>query len=299
MKYFLTITILGLILCTNFIPQTVSAQKATDYNLLAPIPLSGAGSGETQTTTAGPYIKGLFQLIIAIAGALAVVKIIFGGIQYMSTDAFTGKNEAKTTIENAIWGLILAISAWLILYTINPKLVEFNLSIPVQQIATSTAPVGEGGIPPVVSPEGCVDCEVVLVRHKSAPNGCAAPGPCIINRDLNNKLVTLNAKLSSLPAPLRSMPLEVTEAFPTTRVHKDPCHNSGTCVDATFLDRGLLINALNIKTFIDSASASGLRAVFETSSPARAAEIRRVTGLSTSQVIVESTITAEHFSVYM
>ena len=86
-------------------------------------------------------IIGIFNLIIAIAGGLAVLKIIYGGIQYMSTDAFGAKNEAKDTIKNAIWGLLLAISAWLILYTVNPNLVEINLDIPRQGIN----PDGGGG----------------------------------------------------------------------------------------------------------------------------------------------------------
>lgn len=106
------------------------ALAQTEYELLAPIPLSGADSAPSDTTTAELYIKGIFTLIIAIAGGLAVVRIIFGGIQYMSTDAFEGKSEARTIIQNAIWGLLLAISAWLILYTINPDLIKFDLTIP-------------------------------------------------------------------------------------------------------------------------------------------------------------------------
>jgi hypothetical protein len=106
-------------------------QAQTTYRLLAPLPLAetdctGSAGEECQTTTS-PYIRGVFILVIGLAGVLAVVKIIFGGIQYMSTDAFSGKSDAKETINNAIWGLLLVIGAWLILSTINPKLVSFNL----------------------------------------------------------------------------------------------------------------------------------------------------------------------------
>ncbi|MDP3763902.1 MAG: pilin [bacterium] len=114
--------------------------QATEYKLLAPLP-----NYVPDVTTAGPYIEGIFILIIAIATGLAVIKIIFGGIKYMSTDAFGGKSEAKGTIENAIWGLLLAISAWLILYTVNPNLVKFNLKIPVQKISEKP-PAGGGGL---------------------------------------------------------------------------------------------------------------------------------------------------------
>src|SRR3990167_6609577 len=93
----------------------------TEYKLLEPLP-GVETSGGSGMTNAKAYIEGFFILLIMIAGGLAVLKIIFGGIQYMSTDAFSGKSEAKTTIEHAIWGLILAISAWLILNTVNPDL---------------------------------------------------------------------------------------------------------------------------------------------------------------------------------
>ena len=140
MKKFLIITIFGTILLSNFGQHQVLAQNGeggtTEYELLAPLPgyVEPEAGGKVK---AGPYIAGIFTLTIAIAGVLAVLKIIFGGIKYMSTDAFSGKNEAKDTIQNAIWGLLLAISAWLILHTINPKLTEFDLSIPVQNISDS------------------------------------------------------------------------------------------------------------------------------------------------------------------
>jgi len=111
-----------------FIPYSMPTM-ATEYKLLQKLPLSGSTDIQ-KVPNASVYIKGLFNLTIAIAGVLAVIKIIFGGIQYMSTDAFGAKNEAKNTIQNAIWGLALALSAWLILYTINPNLIKLNFDFP-------------------------------------------------------------------------------------------------------------------------------------------------------------------------
>lgn len=125
------------VLCYLFSTASfVLAAESTDYTLLAPIPLQGLEGGDTTTTKPGPYIEGIFILIIAIAGGLAVIKIIFGGIKYMSTDAFSGKSEAKDTIQNALWGLLLAISAWLILNTINENLTKFKLEIPTDTTQT-------------------------------------------------------------------------------------------------------------------------------------------------------------------
>lgn len=272
--YYIILTILILFLAHT----SVLAQ--TEYKLLAPLPLSGAGSVPTEKTTAKSYIQGIFTLIIAVAGGLAVVQIIFGGIKYMSTDAFEGKSEAKTTIQNAIWGLLLAVSAWLILFTINPKLVDFNLKIPVQEVKTSGV-----SLPPKIDLANCTSCEVVSIQHKSAPYGCAAPGPCIINKALDDKLVALN-KLNTLL---------VTESFPPTRSHADPCHYNGTCVDATISSN----TPQNITSFINNANTAGLRAEFEVQSETRAQAIRQATGLSASQVRVVPGIIGEHFSVYL
>jgi hypothetical protein len=122
----------------------------TEYQPLAPLPDIPTNKGKI---TASSYITGVFMLVIAVASGLAVVMIIVGGIQYMSTDAFSGKSEAKNTIQNAIWGLLLAISAWLILNTINPKLVNFNLEIPTPRNSNSTtAPSASPQTPPSTPP---------------------------------------------------------------------------------------------------------------------------------------------------
>lgn len=124
--------LLSAVYCLLF---TTAFAQETSYTLLEPIPTV---SGGAQTTVASQYISGIFTLAISAAIVLAVIMIIFGGIKYMSTDAFSGKNEAKGTINDAIWGLALALGAWLILSTINPNLVNFNLSIDRQQIPPNT-----------------------------------------------------------------------------------------------------------------------------------------------------------------
>jgi len=91
-------------------------------------PLEGV-SDTTGRVNLNTYIPAMFKLAIGIAGALAVLRIIIGGIKYMTTDAFGEKGDAKDTIRDAIVGLLLAISAYTILFTINPKLVQFDFSI--------------------------------------------------------------------------------------------------------------------------------------------------------------------------
>lgn len=66
----------------------------------------------------------IFTWGIRVAVLLAVIMIIFGGVEYMTSDAVFNKEDGIHKINAAIIGLILTLSAWLILYTINPRIVE-------------------------------------------------------------------------------------------------------------------------------------------------------------------------------
>lgn len=158
------------------LPNSTFAVAPTEYQLLAPLRNIESSPGKA---TASTLIPGLFRLMIGIATALAVVTIMFGGIKYMSTDAFGGKSEAKKTIENALWGLMLALAAWLILFTINPKLVEFNLSITPQPISTSTPP-GTGGAGTPLTTAQIIESN--RIRDQLEDQGVFTNnGPCFLN----------------------------------------------------------------------------------------------------------------------
>jgi len=95
----------------------------------------------------GGWLKSLFTILIAIAGILALIMIIVGGVTYMTSDAFGKKQDGKNYIINAIAGLILALGAWVILNTINPDLAQdLNIEIPIARFNPANEPetsVGE------------------------------------------------------------------------------------------------------------------------------------------------------------
>lgn len=284
----------------------------SDYKLLAPIPLDGAGSDVTTKTNTAKFLPGLVKLIIALATGMAVVVIIFAGLKYMTTEAFSGKSDAKDMIQGALWGLLLTMSAWLILNTVNPNLVTINLDITPQEITP-------GSLPGPMSPDGIQlggtgagytgcpisDCAVVSVDHKRAPYGCAAPGPCVVRKDLNDKLVALNKAFG---------PITVTEAYPPRyTTHQNTCHNSGNCVDVRS------VSANQMYSFLTKAREAGLQAVYEVESQeAKDLLIKAGCGRGTPENCVvtlgtciavlapkkqpdgslKRQITAEHFSVY-
>lgn len=83
------------------------------------------------------YIADLFKITIGIAAALAVLAIAYSGIKYMMSDVVTSKEDAKKGIQNALLGLLLAITSYLILYTISPDFTQISI---IRQFDQTPAP---------------------------------------------------------------------------------------------------------------------------------------------------------------
>lgn len=115
-----TIKILSILFSFFIVFVAISVSAQSQYEPLAPLPHT-VPEGQP-TTDLVTYVTGMIKLLIGIAGVLAVIMIMIGGIQYMSTDAISGKEEGKDKITQALLGLVLAVAAWIILNTINPDL---------------------------------------------------------------------------------------------------------------------------------------------------------------------------------
>lgn len=135
-KYLLPFFLLILVM----IPFFASAQNSNiNYVPLSPIP--GTLEGEkVQSITR--YLPQIFTLTVQIAAALAVIMITLGGIEYIGSESLGTKAAGKKKITNSIIGLLLIIGSWVILNTINPKLLDFNLDV-----KNPPAPQARGGAP--------------------------------------------------------------------------------------------------------------------------------------------------------
>lgn len=111
--------------------KDVGVSDPETYKLLAPLP--GIEGGIIKTNDLGNYFNMMFKLIIGLCGALAVIMIIIGGVQYMGDESVFGKTEAKSKITSAILGLLIALGAFALLNTINPALTGQN-GLTVDQI---------------------------------------------------------------------------------------------------------------------------------------------------------------------
>lgn len=164
-----------IIFATLLLPTVVALAQETDlsYTVLAPLPGVGEGDGKTTLET---YIPAIFKLAIGLSAVAAVLMIVLGGFQYISSDALMKKSEGRERIKNAVFGLVLVISAWLILNTINPNLLNINLNIE----SISTTAVSGGSL----TPGGTVinlNTQDQLLTHDQAKVALATSGFTIIS----------------------------------------------------------------------------------------------------------------------
>lgn len=73
-----------------------------------------------------PLVSRFYVIALGFAAASAMGVLIYGGILWTMSGAVTSKKDAMDWIWGAIWGFVLIIAAYLILYTINPSLVNLT-----------------------------------------------------------------------------------------------------------------------------------------------------------------------------
>ncbi|MDG1949335.1 MAG: pilin [bacterium] len=138
-----TITLL-LLLGVFLVPGTLHAEETTETsaststpevvedalvpNLSVDIPGVSFSSvlnkdGVLQINFLGDYIGGLYQYLIGFGTTVAIVFIMIGGLQYALGGMGSSQiQKGKERIRNAIVGLTLLLSMYVILFTVNPQL---------------------------------------------------------------------------------------------------------------------------------------------------------------------------------
>jgi len=74
-------------------------------------------------------ISFIFRTLVGLTAVFMVIRLMLIGYNYMLTDTPFQKSKAKEDFLATLSGLVLALSAWLILNTINPKLLENNFAV--------------------------------------------------------------------------------------------------------------------------------------------------------------------------
>lgn len=78
------------------------------------------------TATPSGMIKNFYNISLGIAVAAAFIILIYGAVLWTVSGAIPAKQDAIQYISAALWGLALLLAAYLILYTINPDLVNLG-----------------------------------------------------------------------------------------------------------------------------------------------------------------------------
>jgi Type IV secretion system pilin len=246
------------------------------------------------------WILGMVFMIFAVLMTVAGFGLVTSGGNPSALSA------AKAKFTNALIGIVIVFSAWLIVNTIMVKLVSDGTTAgnitgwgPWSQVQCQTqtqttawpgdpsSPVGSGGTPPTPlpgpAPTGCTGGACVPLGIP-----CSNPSSCSISPDLVSKFQSMHSSAGVSGA-------RVTEAMPPTRTHKSQCHNNGTCVD--YSKQGGM-TADEVKRVINAAWASGLRPVYEVKTETE--KIALVAGGVPAKdvLVLGAWISAPHFSIY-
>jgi hypothetical protein len=95
------------------------------YTPISPITDLGISAG--QNINLSTYLNALYRGGIIIATVLAVIMITIGAIEYMGSESVFTKGEGKKRMTMALLGLILALSSWIVLRTIDEQLIQSDI----------------------------------------------------------------------------------------------------------------------------------------------------------------------------
>ena len=135
--FFFTQTVLTtIVVCLFFtIPHTTNTTIAAEtefVDLKQYKPLAGeipliSNVRNLETSNFSSFIINIYRLFTSGILILAVIMIIWHGFRYAVSDNVGTRTNARTGLKNVFLGLGLVFGSYLILYTINPRLVEFRL----------------------------------------------------------------------------------------------------------------------------------------------------------------------------
>jgi hypothetical protein len=127
-----------------FVCNSVFAQTKT----YVPLVSDGPFKQIAESANLNEFLLTLYNFGVGVAVSLSILFIILGGIQYMTTDAVGKMEEGKKRMLDAVVGLLIALSSWLIINQINPKIFETDLGLSSLKATDKTTVILGGGNPP-------------------------------------------------------------------------------------------------------------------------------------------------------
>jgi hypothetical protein len=111
------------------VPVFAHAQNFVPLEKVDGTPLAQVyGSDVSSALSLSNLINNFFKIALAVGAVLAVLQIVHAGYLYMVSEASAGsKSRAKEVFGDAIIGLLLLMSIYLILYQINPCILRLDI----------------------------------------------------------------------------------------------------------------------------------------------------------------------------
>ncbi len=129
------------------------------------------------------YVAGIYTVGLILIVLCAVFMLTIGGFTYLTSAGNTAAiSSAKHIIYGSLIGLVLALVSYIILNTLNPDLVNVNIST-LQPVATSTSPGGGaagggGGGGSVTSNLPAQEAAKKLLAHQNVTLGTSSGNTC-------------------------------------------------------------------------------------------------------------------------
>lgn len=250
--------------------------------------------------------QNVLNFLVTITVLMSGVIFAIAGFKMVTSRGNSGTiSEAREMFTNVIVGLVILLSAWLVVDTVMKVFVDESkllgpwneIQCVVQPISTTATPTPITPVTPVTSTPsvGALSHGEALAQLSGI--SVVSSGNCT---DRNQRNCTSldglqSSALGEIKGTINSCTgcnLQITAG--TEIGHKNSCHTSGTCVDIDC--RGGCATS-QINTVLSAASNSGARAVYEVSTQTRKAELVSA-GVAANNIQVVGWITGEHFSLY-
>lgn len=200
---------------------------AAQFQPMTEIPfLNSKLTGEAGDASA--VFNALFKLAITIGAMLAVFMFIWGGLQMITArDSAGSVGAGKTKMTNAIMGLLMLISTFVVLNTINPQLTSLALFKGANGEDISRLEAAPRGSQPITS-KGALKNEYSGNTRKfcedyfkSGEEEKDAENICLIYKDSSG-----NNELSNIKQNLKSTLLGTEKRYCPRGVLEDGCYKS-------------------------------------------------------------------------